>query len=289
MFPRQTFFALALLCAVSAETFNFAHGACSFVAYNGAGGVAVAKTAYKSCVERTNGDGSKTANGVDCVFDAMTYCFQAASVVLSGGYGVSFIEDNFGGATEEEDDTKPPTGKRSTSDELLNYINSQLNAIHGGDGPMAHAIVRSDIHPSDGFAVRTNVRGSNGTLHLHTNGTHGLSQFHDVENGQTTLRERAFLPTENHYFNFDGLDGLKMQWHTINHPSDASYAGDLKTIMDRFTRSNFQTVPEMRKSDAWVYQVCNSAKTATFFYGKIIFELNTPGREYEAVDPPRCG
>ncbi|KAH9845533.1 hypothetical protein Tdes44962_MAKER06567 [Teratosphaeria destructans] len=124
--------------------FNLAYGATSFVAYNAANGVNVDKAAYKSCIEKTN-DGSLTSTGALCIFDCVQYTFSAVFAVLSGGYGISIVENGIGGAQQTQA-ADPPKGdgsgkRRSTYEQaLLDAFNRRMEAVQGETGYRAAAV-----------------------------------------------------------------------------------------------------------------------------------------------------
>ncbi|KAK4503222.1 hypothetical protein PRZ48_006650 [Zasmidium cellare] len=266
-----------------AADFNFGYGATGFFAWKATKGVDVAKAAYKSCIEKTN-DGSLTSTGAICVFDCVNYIFGAAASITSAGYGISIVESGIGMAKEEE--SKDPPKKRNSihARRLLTAFNDELLKRHGDDnGLRADAIVPSTLHPNDGYAVRMNVRNdAQDYLHLHTNGTHAAALFHSSPH----TRRQGLLDTQYHYYTWSGLDGLKVEWHNINH--DPNNKDDFPNIMSAWARSDLMPSPILSNADLWDFEACNKPGTATFFYGRLVFEVNRPGFNYEDVQPRGC-
>nr|OQO25382.1 hypothetical protein B0A51_06976 [Rachicladosporium sp. CCFEE 5018] len=290
MFVSKSIALFAALGLVNAVDFNYAYGATGFFAWKAAYGVDVAQKAYTSCTEKPNTDvnnpAAKAVVKAPCVFDCMRYVFGAIGSTMSAGYGVALAESGIGGVQEKE--SKDPPTKRSDSKAmaLLTAFNAHLTAIHGPEGIQADALISSEVHPHDGFAMKMNIYNDNGDfLHLHTNGTSAMVLFHP-DNTTTLARRQTYLDTQSHYYTWSGLDGLKVVWHNINH--DPNNAADFNRIMNAWALSDLQPKPILSTADAWDYEACNTAGTATFFYGRVIFELNRPGFNYEEHSPRGC-
>lgn len=200
---------------------------------------------------------------------------------------MSLAEDGIGAVKEKQGKTPPTERSVTNPEQLLNVFNNDMSTLHGQDGLRGDAIVASAIHSNDGYAVRLNVRNDDdSSLHLHTNGTHATAMFHPDDETSTLARRQTYLDTQNHYYTWSGLDGLKVEWHNINH--DPNGKADFSTIMDRWARSDLQPSPILSNADVWDFQACNKAKTATFFYGRLIFEKNRPRFNYENISPRGC-
>lgn len=228
------------------------------------------------------------STGALCVFDCVKYIFGAAASITASGFGLSIVESGIGAAKETEGKDPPKRRDEIHARRLLNTLNDRLVDLDGRDeGLRADAIVHSNVHPRDGYAVRMNVRNDDDSfLHVHTNGTHAAMMFHPREDAPTLARRQSFLDTQDHYYTWSGLDGLKVQWHNINH--DPNNKDDFSTIMDRWARSDLQPSPILSNSDVWDFEACNKASTATFFYGRLIFEQSRPGFNYEDMSPRGC-
>lgn len=263
--------------------FHWVGGFSAFVAYQTASGNDQVIQIYISCVEKKS---SRVVDSVEaeCVGRVIKYLFQAMGFVVVGGFTVGTVESGSGNSQEND---AAPLRKRGDKLDLssLEAINVHLtNVSASGHLSFATDVVMSDIPSFQGVAIRFNVHGDNTTLHVHTNGSHAIATF---ENG-IHLGRRDVLPTDNHYYEFTGVNGLKMQAHGINHPSNPDYYSDLNAFAEHFARSNLQPRPIFQGSDSWDLQVCNKDKTATFFYGKLIVEMNRPGNNFEPMDPPGC-
>ena len=214
-----------------------------------------------------------------------SFIFESLASGLSG----SFITDNVSSGkseAQESSGTSPPTRLRARQlarrdAALLHSFNARWN----DSDMMATHVVPSHVHPTDGLAIRLNIKNDNTTLHLHTNGTHAMTLFDQDDE----LTKRDFLETGRNYFSFSGVDGLKAQGFVVNAPKDAQYAKDARTFAQQFAVSNMMISPIMQAHDSWAIQVCNTQRTATFWYGKIVAELDRPGTNYEPMDPPGCG
>jgi hypothetical protein len=93
---------------------------------------------------------------------------------------------------------------------LLDIFNGRFAETNGDSTLQAMAVVPSQVHPHDGFAVQFNVRSSenNDVLHVHSNGSHAMALFHEPDANQTTLRRRqGYLDTQDRYYEFSGLGG----------------------------------------------------------------------------------
>lgn len=236
-----------------------------------------------TCVEKIPSGVIKSV-GVECTARLIAYVFEAIGSVVVGGYAVGTIESGFGGGQEND---APPPRKRGDKLDLfaLEAINFHLtNVSTSGYRLFATDVVVSEFPSFEGVAIRFNVHGDNTTLHVHTNGSHAIATF---DNG-IQLGRRDVLLTDNHYYEFTGVNGLKMQAHGINQPSTADYYSDLNDFAEHLARSNMQPRPIFQGSDSWDLQVYNKDKTATFFYGRLIAEMDRPGNNFEPMDRPGC-
>lgn len=268
---------------VGQVAFYWAGSFSAFVAYQKASGNDQAVRIYLSCVEKRN-SGVVESVKVECVARVVRYLLEAIGSVVAGGFAVGIVESGFGNGQQND---APPSLKRGDKLDLssLEAINIHLtNVSTSGHRLFATDVVESDTASFKGVAIRFNVHGDNTTLHVHTNGSHAVATFDDGVH----LGRRDILPTNNHYYEFTGVNGLKMQAHGINHPNIPDYISDLKAFAEHFALSNMQPRPIFQRSDSWDLQVCNKDKTATFFYGRLIVEMNRPGNNFEPMDPPGC-
>lgn len=279
---------LILLAVVGAAVvgqlaFHWVGGFSAFVAYSTAFGNDQVAQIYISCVEKKN-SGVVDSVRAECIGRVIKYLFRAIGSVVVGGFSVGTVESGSGNGQENE--AAPPRKRNDKLDlSSLEAINFHLtNVSTSGHRLFATDVVVSDIPSFEGVAIRFNVHGDNTTLHVHTNGSQAIATF---DNG-IHLGRRDVLPTDNHYYEFTGVNGLKMQEHGINHPSTPDYYSDLNAFAEHFARSNMQPRPIFQGSDSWDLQVCNKDKTATFFYGRLIAEMNRPGNNFEPMDPPGC-
>ena len=203
--------------------------------------------------------------------------------------GVAKVIDGITGAQQTEAKGKPPKvrvrGVTTYDQALLDNVNQHIATTQPESLIRVDAVVPSDIHPHDGLAFRMNLHSDNSTLHIHTNGSSCMALFHDDDT--TSLFPRAKpLPTDGHHFHFTGMGGMKAEWHNINHDPDG--AEDFPKIMNAFVLSNLQPKHIMETANAWDFQACNKAKTATFAWGRFWFKHPTAKLKYEAASPRGC-
>lgn len=263
--------------------FHWVGGFSGFVAYQTAFGDGQVVQIYLTCVEKKS-NGVVESVKVECVARVIRYLFQAIGAVVAGGFAVGTIESGSGNG--QQNDAPPPRERGDNLDlSALEAINVHLTNVSTSDHRLfATDVVVSDLPSFEEVAIRFNVHGDNTTLHVHTNGSHAIATF---DNG-LHLGRRDVLPTDGHNYQFTGVNGLKMQVHGINHPSTPDYYSDLEAFAEHFALSNMQPRPIFQGSDSWDLQVCNKAKIATFFYGRLVAEMNRPGNNFEPMDPPGC-
>jgi hypothetical protein len=161
----------------------------------------VAIDVYDKCEER-NKDGVQINEGEKCLWNAILYMIQALrdahnltgvallsntvnnmqSIADNPSVNVtstmtSFAMESVPSATI----TSPLKLKRqdeSAREVLWAELNDQIHRRSEGEHrPRAVHVGHSDLHPTDGLAVRTNVRSGDATLHVHTNGSHATAAF----------------------------------------------------------------------------------------------------------------
>lgn len=126
--------------------------------------------------------------------------------------------------------------------------------------------------------------GDDSTLFIDTNSSYAIATFDDGIH----LGRRDLLPTDDHYYEFSGVNGLKLQAHGINIPSTSDYHSDVDAFAEHFAVSNMQPQPFFQQSDSWDIQACNKEETATFFYGRLVAEMDRPGKNFEPMEPRGC-
>lgn len=226
--------------------FHWVGGFGAFVAYQTAFGNNQVVKIYIICVEKKP-SGIIDSTKVECVARVIKYMLEAIGSVVVGGFSVGTVESGSGGSQETN---APPPRKRGDKLDLssLEAINVQLtNVSTSGHHLFATDVVVSDIPSFEGVAIRFNVYADDSTLHVHTSGSHAIATFDDGIH----LGRRDLLPTSNHYFEFTGVNGLKMQAHGINHPSTPDYYSDLDAFAEHFALWNMQPRPIFKRRDSW--------------------------------------
>jgi hypothetical protein len=158
--------------------------------------------------------------------------------------------------------------KRQTDSMFLERINDKLFALGGGRlGVRAIDIGESDVHPSDGVAIRTNVHGNNAVLHVHTNGSHATAEFKKEAGSQVTRRDQEISTTHSFQFSEKSF-GIKMQVNKISR--DDANMRDMHAYWNAFGYGNGEVGmgPAFSGSDSWKFVVCN--KSWGVIAGKVI-------------------
>lgn len=153
--------------------------------------------------------------------------------------------------------TYGPKLKRQTDSMFLERINDELLGLGGGRLEVrALDIGESDVHPSDGVAIRTNIHGNNAVLHVHTNGSHATAEFQKEAGSQMTRRDQDVSIAHSFQFSERSF-GIKMQVNKISRV-EASMS-DMHAYWNAFGYGNGEAGmdPAFGGSDSWKFVVCN--------------------------------
>jgi hypothetical protein len=166
---------------------------------------------------------------------------------------------------------------------LLGNLNEKLSQQLGGKhGIRALDIGKSELHPEDGVAIRTNIRGDNAVLHVHTNGSHATAEFKKETVSQISRRYQDVPMAYNFRFS-EAAFGIKMQVTKINRV-DASLS-DMHAYWNAFGYGNgeIDIAPAFNGSDSWKFVVCDKGWKQVIA-GKVIALENPSDYGYESYD-----
>jgi hypothetical protein len=172
--------------------------------------------------------------------------------------------------------------KRQADSLFLERINDELLGLGGGRLKVrALDIGESDVHPSDGVAIRTNIHGNNAVLHVHTNGSHATAEFKKEAGSQVTRRDQDVSTAHSFQFSEKSF-GIKMQVNKISR-DDASMS-DMHAYWNAFGYGNGEAGmdPAFGGSDSWKFVVCN--KSWGVIAGKVIALEGPSDYVYESDD-----
>ncbi|KAK0269940.1 hypothetical protein LTR35_012644 [Friedmanniomyces endolithicus] len=143
-------------------------------------------------------------------------------------------------------------------------------------------------HPQK-FPARNNPVtriGTNGKFAPLTVQTNSSGHAVTLSAGALGLNRRDYLPTNSDWFNFTGIDGLKVTAHVVN--GTMSTYGDALRLYAGYFADSAQSGTVFGLSDSWIYQVCNSTNLTPLFSGRITVEQSTPGFDFEDLAAPDC-
>jgi hypothetical protein len=166
---------------------------------------------------------------------------------------------------------------------LLRNLNENLSQQLGGKhGIRALDIGKSELHPKDGVAIRTNIRGNNAVLHVHTNGSHATAEFKKETVSQISRRYQDVPMAYNFRFS-EAAFGIKTQITKINRV-DASLS-DMHAYWNAFGYGNgeIDIAPAFNGSDSWKFVVCDKGWKQVIA-GKVIALENPSDFGYESYD-----
>jgi hypothetical protein len=166
---------------------------------------------------------------------------------------------------------------------LLENLNEKLSQQLGGKhGIRALDIGESELHPEDGVAIRTNIRGDNAVLHVHTNGSHATAEFKKETVSQISRRYQD-VPMAYDFRFSEAAFGIKMQVVKINRV-DASLS-DMHAYWNAFGYGNgeIDIAPAFNGSDSWKFVVCDKGWKQVIA-GKVIALENPSDYGYESYD-----
>jgi hypothetical protein len=257
-------------------------------------GVRVMNDVYTNCAEKTETDG-QDIKGEECFAHALQYMIQILSDAYSSNQFVALLSnvvsgvglDNGTAATSVSSLDSAPSlstavpskSKRENEnamDAVLNGLNDHIRRRSEG-GQRAHAvhIGRSDIHPTDGFAIRTNVHSGDATLHVHTNGSHATASFKKDDFSPLGRRNDEWAAGSR--FRFEGAQGLKVQLIA----DDQQDYGALDTLLMKLAYGERQMAPKLKESDSWGLALCRTSDHKRTLLGKLVAEDNGAGYDWE--------
>jgi hypothetical protein len=186
-----------------------------------------------NCTEKPEDDG-QIIKGEKCFAHALQYTIEALGHAHEFNQFVALLSNNVSGvqsvdavpvdstttssstspdSTFVAPEASPAKSKRNDGNALeaaLSDLNDQIRRrSEGRHSPRAVQIGHSDIHPTDGLAIRTNVHSGDATLHVHTNGSHATAAF--KKDGFPPLDRRDDRWPSGSRFQFDGMQGLKVE------------------------------------------------------------------------------
>jgi hypothetical protein len=165
---------------------------------------------------------------------------------------------------------------------LLESINNGLpEQVGSRPGVRALEVSESEVHPTDGIAIRTNIHGNNAVLHVHTNGSHATAVF-EKEPGSRMTRRDQYVSIAHSFRFAEETFGIKFQLNKISR-ANASMS-DMHTYWNAFGYGNgeIDMVPAFNESDSWKFLVCD--KGWGVIAGKVIALEGASDYSYESVD-----
>ena len=196
-----------------------------------------------------------------------------STVTSTIGSSQSTVPESYGVKLRREDDSAHSVLLHSMNDRLSHHLGGR-NVIRALD------VGESEFHPEDGIAIRTNVRGDDAVLHVHTNGSHATAEFRK----DTTLRmmrRDEVVPKASTYRFSGGAFGLKMQ---ITKGNKAGLSlNDVDAYWNAFAYGNGEDVPALKRSDSWKFAVCDVSGWMQLA-GKVIALERPSDYGYEGYD-----
>lgn len=253
----------------------------TFTAQNTTSLTSVVDGLYGNCIELGAG-GVVTSNGNLCVARLLSHMLQAVSTVAQGSFAIANATSVTTSAATE------PSSRPNKRDSVrLTPLSSTVPWQNDGVQIRGMDVVRSDVHPHHGFAVRTHVHSGASTLYVHHNGTHAMAKFED---GEISLKRRISTPlqTQGHHYEFAGVQGIKLEAHGLDAANDLSHLPDMLGFAYGFAYGDGSTA-SLKNGDSWVYQVCENVAKKALFYGKLVVELDKFGMNYEQINAIGCG
>ena len=162
---------------------------------------------------------------------------------------------------------------------LLKRVNDNLSeALHGEHSIRAVSVGHSDIHPTDGIAIRTNVQNSGAFFHVHTNGSHATATLN--RDASSSMRRRGQDSTGKRSYEFSkNMWGVKVQINKGN-GGDINMS-DLDAYIAAFTYGNGESEPALKESDDWKISVCDRDRKVQLLFGKVVSLQRPSDNGYE--------
>lgn len=258
-------------------------------------GARVTNDVYTNCAERTEIDG-QDIRGEECFAHALQYMIQTLSDAHNDNQFVTLLSNKVSGVQSidagSENATTSSVAPSATTAmapkskrEDVNALKAALSDLNdhvrrrseGGHRPRAVQIGHSNIHPTDGLAIRTNVHSGDATLHVHTNGSHATASFDKDESLPLSRRDEWALASR---FQFEGAQGLKLQVKT-NYQQDY---GVLDTLLMKLAYGQRQMAPKLKESDSWAFALCRRSDKQRTLLAKLVAEDNGAGYDWEGID-----
>ena len=176
--------------------------------------------------------------------------------------------------------TTPPLKLKRQDESARQALWAELNdqisrRSEDGHRPRAVRVGHSDLHPTDGLAVRTNVHSGDATLHVHTNGSHATAAFTRNSIAQLARRETSFASGSE--FFFEGAQGLKFQIRRL----DEKAYDVLSVLLRKISFGTDGLAPRLEESDSWAFALCRNSNNEQTLWGKLVAEDNGAGDDYE--------
>jgi hypothetical protein len=173
--------------------------------------------------------------------------------------------------------------QRDITDSIfLERINEELSEQGGGRlGVRALDVGESEVHPSDGIAIRTNIHGNNAVLHVHTNGSYATAEFKKENGSYVTRRDQDASIAHSFRFSEESF-GVKMQVNKISRVNAS--LSDMHAYWNAFGYGSGEAHmdPAFRGSDSWRFIVCDESWGV--IAGKVIALEGPSDYVYESID-----
>jgi hypothetical protein len=277
-------------------------------------GERVATEVYEKCREK-NRDGVQINAGEKCLWNAVVYMIEAlrdahsfvgiallsntvnnmqsiadiSSVNVTGPLSPSSSGSvDFASTVVASATTTPPLKLKRQDSSAKEVVWADLNdqirrRSEGEHRPRAVHVGPSNLHPTDGLAVRTNVRSGDATLHVHTNGSHATAAF--TKDSIPSLGRRDAGSTTGPEFQFEGSpQGLKVQLKVL----DQNAYDILLNLTYELGLGKDGLAPKLKGSDSWALALCNNLSNKQTLWGRLIAEDNGAGDEYEEEGLINC-
>jgi hypothetical protein len=202
-----------------------------------------------------------------------TVSLPRSTVTSTLGSSQSAVPESYGVKLRREDDHAHSV--------LLDSMNDRLSQHLGGRNVIrALDVGESELHPEGGIAIRTNIRGDDAVLHVHTNGSHATAEFRK-DTTQRMARRDEVVPKASSYRFSGGAFGIKMQ---ITKGNEASLSlNDVDAYWNAFAYGSGEDVPALKGSDSWKFAVCDVSGWMQLA-GKIIALERPSDYRYESYD-----
>jgi hypothetical protein len=169
-----------------------------------------------------------------------------------------------------------------TNSMLLESINNRLpEQVGGKPGVRVLEIDESEVHPTDGIAMRTNIHGNKDVLHVHTNGSHATAVFKKEVGSWMARRDQGVSIAHSFLFSKKAF-GVKVQLNKISR-ANASMS-DMHAYWNAFGygTGEIDTAPAFNGSNSWKFVVCD--KNWVVIAGKVVALEGPSDYSYESVD-----